>query len=51
MSTLIYNLRLNTLPGSYVIDIPNSQLNLPNGDVVSQENPTAGITDMFYLGN
>ncbi|WP_414550670.1 TonB-dependent siderophore receptor [Anabaena sp. CCY 0017] len=31
---------------SYIIDIPNAQLSLPNGDVVSQENPTAGITEV-----
>ena len=31
---------------SYIVDIPNAQLSLPNGDVVRQENPTAGITEV-----
>ncbi len=31
---------------NYIVDIPNAQLSLPNGDVVSQENPTAGITEV-----
>lgn len=31
---------------SYIADIPNAQLSLPNGDVVRQENPTAGITEV-----
>ncbi|MEA5515423.1 TonB-dependent siderophore receptor [Nodularia sp. UHCC 0506] len=31
---------------SYIVDIPNAQLSLPNGDVVSQEKPTAGINEI-----
>ena len=35
---------------SYIVDLLNSQLSLPNGDVVRQENPTAGITE-FTVSN
>ncbi|MDB9306914.1 MULTISPECIES: TonB-dependent receptor [Cyanophyceae] len=31
---------------SYIVDITNSQLSLPNGDVVRQENPTEGIAEV-----
>ncbi len=31
---------------SYIIDIPNAQLRLPNGDTFRQEKPTAGITEI-----
>ncbi len=33
---------------SYVVDIPNSQLNLPSGETLfRQENPTSGITEVI----
>jgi iron complex outermembrane receptor protein len=31
---------------SYIVDIPNTQLRLPNGDTFRQEKPTAGITEV-----
>ncbi|MBD2690470.1 TonB-dependent siderophore receptor [Anabaena catenula] len=31
---------------TFIIDIPSAQLNLPNGDTVSQKQPTAGISDI-----
>lgn len=32
---------------SYIVEIPNAQLRLPNGDTFSQEKPTAGITEVI----
>ncbi|WP_414545458.1 TonB-dependent siderophore receptor [Nostoc sp. CCY0012] len=31
---------------SYIVDIPNAQLNLPDGDVFRQEQPMEGITEV-----
>ncbi|MEA5565539.1 TonB-dependent receptor domain-containing protein, partial [Anabaena sp. UHCC 0399] len=32
---------------NYIVDIPNTQLRLPNGDTFRQEKPTAGITEVI----
>ncbi|UKO96841.1 TonB-dependent receptor [Nostoc sp. UHCC 0870] len=32
---------------NYIVDIPNTQLRLPNGDIFRQEKPTAGISEVI----
>ncbi|MCG6136168.1 MAG: TonB-dependent siderophore receptor [Nostoc sp. LLA-1] len=32
---------------SYIVDIPNAQLNLPDGNIFRQEQPTEGITEVI----